>query len=201
MGELLDLPEVTALRYCLSCDATGILPSASDDYDGVAVVALRSLASIPAADRVLTGNEVAYADELRTFARPVEEVTLYTASELLVAGEETDVVVFDLARRRADMRPGPALRAADEARQEVLADSRLLDLGLRRWVRNVLVAPAARGYGYDTVDELWFESLEAVATASDGLELLFARSGAYTERRTSTVLVTTVIHRIGRDRP
>src|SRR5439155_20051286 len=94
MGEVLDLPEVTALRYCLSCNATDILPSANDEYDGVALLALRGLASIPAADRVLTGNEVAYAAELRTFARPVEEVTLYTASELLVAGEETQVVVF-----------------------------------------------------------------------------------------------------------
>jgi hypothetical protein len=68
-------------------------------------------------------------------------------------------------------------------------------------VRNVLVASPARGYGYDTVDEFWFDSIEAVASASDGLELLFERSADFTERRTSIVLLTTVIHRIGRDRP
>jgi hypothetical protein len=201
MGEMLDLAEVAALRYCLACEPASILSSATDEYDGIALLALRSLPSIPVVDRLLATNEVAYADELRTFARPVEDVSWYVASELLVAGHETDVVVFDLGRRRADLRPGEALRGADQARQRDLADSGLFDLGLRRWVRNVLVASPARGYGYDTLDEFWFDSLDAVASASDGLELLFDRSSAFTERRTSIVLVTTVIHRIGLDRP
>jgi hypothetical protein len=57
-------------------------------------------------------------------------------------------------------------------------------------VRNVLVAPARRGFAYD-----------AVADARSGIEEMLARSSAYADRANSTVLVTTVINRIGPDAP
>ena len=149
--------------------------------------------SIPAFHGMLTENDVAYADELRTFERPVEHVTMLTASELVVEGDETDVVVLELARRRADVAPEDLVRQRD--------DVGLVDHGLRRWVRNVLVAPAPRGFRYDAVNELWFDSIDDVAAAASSLEQLFEASAARTERGASTVLVTTVVHRLGRDRP
>ena len=49
--------------------------------------------------------------------------------------------------------------------------------------------------------ELWFDSLDAVAAAAPAIDAFFARRGAHTERRASVVLVTTVVHRLGRARP
>ena len=193
--------EVAALRYCLTADPTEILPAATDEHDGVALLALRSLLSTPAMALLTVQNEVAFADELRTFERPVEDFTLFAASELLVAGNETPVVVIDLVRRRPEVPPTTFLRACDETRDADLAESGLLELGLRRWVRNALVGTSARGFNYDAVHELWFDSLEAVAAARTGIETLLARTESATDRRNSTLLVTTVIERIGADRP
>ena len=93
---------VSSLRYCLTVDPTGILGAATNEYDGVALLTLRSVLSIPAFHGVLTENENAYADELRTFERPVEDVTILMASDVLVEGSGTDVVVLEFARRRLD---------------------------------------------------------------------------------------------------
>jgi hypothetical protein len=192
---------VSSLRYCLTVDPADILPGATDEHDGVALLALRGLPAIPPYHAMVTGADIPYADELRTFERPVEDTTLYVASEVVVEGAETDVVVLDLARRRADVETFAFLRAADDGRDRELAESGLVELGLRRWVRNSLCAPAARGFAYDAVNELWFDSLDAVAKARDGIERLLGAANAYTERGASTLLVTTVINRIGRDRP
>jgi hypothetical protein len=188
---------VAGLRYCLTVDPSGILPGASNEHDGVGMLALRSVVSIPTMHAVLTRNDVALADELRTFERAVEDVTVYAASELVVDGPETDVVVFEYARRRAAVDPVEHLRAI-ERRAE---DDALLEAGVRRWVRNVAVGAAPRGFGYDAVTELWFDSLDDVAGAAPVLEAFFERRGAHTERRASFSLVTTVVNRMGRARP
>lgn len=193
--------EVAALRYCLTHDPADLLPSATDEHDGVALLGLRSLLSTPAMASLLMDNEVAYADELRTFERPVEEFTLFAASELLVAGDETSVVVIDFVRRRPDVPPTTYFRTCDEAREADLTESGLLALGLRRWVRNALVGTPARGFAYDAVHEWWFDSIEAVAAAREGIETMVARSQSITDRSNSTLLVTTVIQRFGPELP
>jgi hypothetical protein len=110
-------------------------------------------------------------------------------------------VVIDFARRRAGVSPVDYFRHADEhhARQDELAA--LAAAGVRRWVRNVAIAPAARGFAYDAISEYWFDSLDAVADASAVLDAHLSGPVAFTERGASTTLVTTVILRIGRDRP
>lgn len=188
---------VAGLRYCLTVDPTDLLPGASDEHDGVGMLALRSVVSIPTMHEVLTRNDVAFADELRAFERAVEEVTVYAASELVVDGPETDVVVFDYARRRESVDPVEHLRAI-ERRGE---DDALLEAGVRRWVRNVAVGAAPRGFGYDAVTELWFDSLDQVADAAPAIGAFLDRRSDHTERRASFTLVTTVVHRLGRTRP
>ena len=68
-------------------------------------------------------------------------------------------------------------------------------------MRNVAVGAPARGFGYDAVTELWFDSLDHVADAAPAIEAFLERRSTHTERRASFVLVTTVIHRLGRTRP
>jgi hypothetical protein len=68
-------------------------------------------------------------------------------------------------------------------------------------VRNVAVAPAARGFRYDTVTEYWFDSVAAVAAAAEVIAALRAASADHTILEASTTLVTRVILRLGRDRP
>lgn len=188
---------IAGLRYCLTVDPTGLLPRASNEHDGVGLLALRSVVSIPSAHALLTRNDVAFADELRAFERAVEEVTVYAASELVVDGPETDVVVFEYARRREAVDAVEHLRAT-ERRAE---DDALVEAGVRRWVRNVAVGGAPRGFGYDAVTELWFDSLDQVANAAPAIEAFLGRRSGHTERRASFVLVTTVVHRLGRTRP
>lgn len=188
---------IAGLRYCLTVDPTGLVPGASNEHDGVGLLPLRSVVSIPAAHAVLTRNDVAFADELRTFERAVEEVTVYAASELVVQGPETDVVVIEYARRREAVDTVEHLRAIERQ----AGDEALLEAGVRRWVRNVAVGASPRGFGYDAVTELWFDSLDHVANAAPLIEAFFDRRSAHTERRASFFLVTTVIHRLGRTRP
>jgi hypothetical protein len=188
---------IVGLRYCLTVDPSGVLPGASDEHDGVGLLALRSVVSIPSAYEVLTRNDVAFADELRAFERAVEEVTVYAGSELVVDGPETDVVVFEYARRRAGVDPVEHLQATARAAE----DDALVEAGARRWVRNVAVGGAPRGFGYDSVTELWFDSLDQVAAAAPAIEAYLDRRSGHTERRASFVLVTTVVHRLGRTRP
>lgn len=199
VGEVLaDGPQpIAGLRYCLTVDPSDLLPGASDEHDGVGLLALRSVVSIPTMQAVLTRNDVAFADELRAFERAVEDVTVYAASELVVDGPETDVVVFEYARRRAAIDPVEHLRAI-ERRAE---DDALLEAGVRRWVRNVAVGAPPRGFGYDAVTELWFDSLDHVANAAPAIEAFLERRSSHTERRASFSMVTTVIHRLGRTRP
>jgi len=107
---------VSGLRYCLTVDPSDVLPSASNEHDGVALLSLRGAVVIPTFHAMLTQNDVAYADELRTFERPVEDVTLYAASELVVDGPETSTVVLELARRRPELDPVTYLRRDNDER-------------------------------------------------------------------------------------
>lgn len=193
------IAEIAGLRYCLTESPGDLLPAASDEHDGVALLSLRGLASVPVIGAMLRDNEVAYADELRTFERPVHECALLVGSEVVVPGDEGAVVVLDLARRRQDARPGDLLKMLDATQADLAGD--LGAGGLGRWIRNLTVAPAPRGYGYDVVHELWFESLDAVAGARGALEDWLDRTSSHVDRATSLVLVTTVIERMGRDRP
>ena len=199
VGELLagGPQPIAGLRYCLTVDPAGVLPGASNEHDGVGLLPLRSVVSIPTAHAVLTRNDVAFADELRTFERAVEEVTVYAASELVVEGPETDVVVFEYARRREAVDAVEHFRATERQAD----DEALIQAGVRRWVRNAAVGASPRGFGYDAVTELWFDSIDHVADAAPVIEAFFDRRSAHTERRASFSLVTTVIHRLGRTRP
>jgi hypothetical protein len=42
---------VSSLRYCLTVDRTGVLPSASNEHDGVGLLSLRSIVSVPTTTR------------------------------------------------------------------------------------------------------------------------------------------------------
>ena len=203
IGESLSDPRlhgsVSSLRYCLTVDPTGVLDHATDEHDGVALLALRSVASIPSMRDMLVTNDIAFADELRTFERPVEQFAMYAASEIVLDGAETDVVVIDFGRRLADVGPVDFLRRHHEA-HEAVRDA-LVAAGVRRVVRNVAVAPAARGFTYDTITEYWFDSVDAVAAAAPTLGELHESSGDHMIRGASTTLVTRVLLRLGRDRP
>lgn len=190
---------ISSLRYCLTVDPTGVLEHATDEHDGVALLALRSIASIPSMHDMLVTNDIAFADELRTFERPVQDFTMHAASELVLDGAETDVVVIDLARRRADLGPVDFVRRHHEVHEG--ARDGLTGAGARRVVRNVAVARAARGFRYDTITEYWFASVDAVAAAAEVLGAIRAASADHTILGASTTLVTRVLLRLGRDRP
>lgn len=160
------------------------------------MLSLASLAVVPSLHAMLRQNEVAYADELRTFERPVEDTQMYTSSDVVVSGDETEVIVIELARRRVGVTAVEHLNAADGAWADVL-EALAAELPLRRWVRNLLVAPAPRGAAFDVVNELWFDSLDDVAASAASVEELLVSSSPLTEPAASVVLVGEVILRLG----
>lgn len=192
---------LVGLRYCLAVDPTGILPCATNEYDGAALLPLRSLAMLPAFMASNHSHELAFADELRAFARPVDQFMMFTASELLHPGAETETVVIEFARRRFSLDPHTYVQNIETDRVNSKAYKDLVASGLRRNVRNIAAAAAPRGYNYDTITEYWFDSTEAVKSSSGALEAFFAEQSAHTERVPTQVLVTNVIKRTGRDRP
>ena len=192
---------LVGLRYCLVVDPAGILACASNEYDGVALLPLRSLAMVPTLMSSTQRNEIAFADELRAFERPVNEFMMFTASDLLHAGAETETVVVEFARRRLSLDAHTYVQNLETDRAQSKAYAALLDAGLRRNVRNIAITAAPRGYNYDTITEYWFDSTDDVKSAAGTIEAFFAEQSVHTERVPTTVLVTNVLKRTGRDRP
>jgi hypothetical protein len=185
-------------RYCLTDPPPDGLPRASDEHDGVALLPLRGVQSIPAFNQVMTGNAVTYADELRTFERPVEQTTAFFASEVLVTGAETDVAVLLLLRRARSSTPSRFL-ASWRDHLVTSAGAGAMQGLLRRCVHNVSAAPAPRGFAYDAVTEMWFENVDDVAEAASDVTALFDAAGDSLDTPGCLTLVTRVILRAGRD--
>src|SRR5215212_9801525 len=69
------LTEIRMARYCLV--------ESGAEYDGVGLLSLESLNSIPTMHRALVGTEVSLADELRTFSTFVKDFTVYCDAQIL----------------------------------------------------------------------------------------------------------------------
>ncbi|MGZ8807787.1 MAG: hypothetical protein ACXWZ0_12355 [Mycobacterium sp.] len=176
------LTEIRTASYCLA--------SGTQEYDGVGLLSLASLNSIPTMHRALVGTEVSLADELRTFSTYVKDFSVYCAEEAVCDTPPTTHAVLHFVRRSDTI--GPTAFAAawrDHARQ--LGQS--LDSVLRRQVLNHVIVPAPPGYGFDGVHELWCDSL---ADVSDITAELVAQRPNVTEwmsPRTGVVLSTETI--------
>ena len=89
VGELLSggPRPIAGLRYCLTVDPTDLLPGASNEHDGVGLLPLRSVVSIPTAHVVLTRNDVAFADDFDvTLHAPIPDGCSHFAQQTLYQG-------------------------------------------------------------------------------------------------------------------
>jgi len=173
------LTEIRMARYCLV--------DSGAEYDGVGLLSLESLNSIPTMHRALVGTEVSLADELRTFSGFVKDFTVYCDEEVLRDAAPTTHAVLHFVRRSASI--GPSAFAAawcDYARG--LEQS--LDGTLSRHVLNHVIAPAPPGYGFDGVHELWCESSQGAAAIVAELDRLRPEVKHWQSPRTGVVLST-----------
>jgi hypothetical protein len=148
---------------------------------------------------LLETNDVTIADERRTFDRPVYEVVLHTASELVVAGPETGLVVIEFGRRLFGTLIEDFVRGSDSARARCtnLAEG----LGIRRWVHNTVVVHGPRGHSFDVVTELWMDSAEALSPVAGQVTDFLRESSPLTDPGLSILIVAEVEASFGRARP
>ena len=173
------LSEIRMARYCLA--------EAGAEYDGVGLLSLESLNSIPTMHRALVGTEVSLADELRTFSTFVKNFTVYCDEQVLRDAPPTTHAVLHFVRRSASI--GPSAYAAawrDYARELEQALNRTLS----RHVLNHVIAPAPPGYGFDGVHELWCESSKDAAAIAAELDRLRPEVAEWQSPRTGVVLST-----------
>ena len=176
------LTEIRSARYCLA--------SGTDGYDGVGLLSLASLNSIPSMHRALVGTEVSLADELRTFSTYVKEFALYCAEEVVSDTPHTTHALLHFVRRSESIEP---TSFASAWRDHAHALERSLDGVLRRQVLNHVIAPAPPGYGFDGVHELWCDSSAAAAGIKAELVRLRPDVTPWMAPRTGVVLSTETI--------
>ncbi|TPG29558.1 hypothetical protein [Mycolicibacterium hodleri] len=185
--------ETAAVRYCLVNHAGDILEGASAEHDGVALFGLRGPYAVPAFAAVVGHTDATYADELRTFSRPVKDFTVYTSSDVVAAGPETGVVVLHFVRRRTDVLPSDFVAAWVGGHRDLLAGGGAGGGRLRRCVQNLLVAPAPQGFAFDGIAEYWFDTIDEVKSAADEIIKLLGVADETIEAGGSLLLVADVI--------
>jgi hypothetical protein len=176
------LTEIRAARYCLA--------SGAQEYDGVGLLSLASLNSIPSMHGALVGTEVSLADELRTFSTYVKDFAVYCSEEVVRDTPPTSHVLLHFVRRSETIQPTTFAAAwRDHARH--LEQS--LEGVLRRQVLNHVIAPAPPGCGFDGVHELWCDSSTAAADINTELVRLRPKVAEWLSPRTGVVLTTETI--------
>ena len=174
------LTEIRMARYCLV--------EAGAEYDGVGLLSLASLNSIPAMHRALVGTEVSLADELRTFStyrQGLHRLLRRASPARHTYPRRTPCMHF--VRRSASIGP-TAYAAAWRVYARQLEQS--LEGTLRRHVLNHVIAPAPAGYGFDGVHELWCESSQGAAAIVAELDRLRPEVAEWQSPRTGVVLST-----------
>jgi hypothetical protein len=186
------LTEIRGTAYCHVQPFRDVLPHSSDEYDGVAILRLNGLASIPWMLRESVTNEVAMADELRAFSTYVKDFTMFTADTVLQDGPETPAALLQFMRRQHSVGPSAfvdAWRAHGAAVMSGLAG------GLRRYVQNDVIVPGPPGFGFDGIAEMWFDSLDDVKAAAGEIDRLAAESEPFIQNRSGVLLATEVVMR------
>lgn len=179
--------EIRSARYCL---VQAGIDYASDEYDGVGLMQLAGLNSIPAVHQAMVSTEVSLADELRTFSTYVKDFAMYCAEEVLADAGSASHAVLHFVRRSPSVGPSPFADAwRDYARD--LAEA--LDGVLGRHVLNHLIAPAPPGYGFDGVHELWCASSADATAITAELHRRLPGTSDWLSARTGVVLATEAI--------
>ena len=109
------LSEIRSTHYCLVRPSREVLPASSDEYDGVGLVRLHGLASIPAMHHHMVTNEITMADELRTFDTYVTNFGVFCAEEVVRDGELAGAALFHFVRRSPGVAPSDFSAAWREA--------------------------------------------------------------------------------------
>ncbi len=193
------LPELLAEyrggAYCHVQPGGELLPGSSSEYDGVAILGLNGVHSIPAVTHGLNASDVTACDELLVFSTYVRDFVMLCQEKAFResdGGERGMIVVVQFVRARPGMGPSEFVARWD-AHGELTIGQPVLDRVLRRHFHNVVVVAPPLGYGFDGISELWFDSLDDLAAARPELDALALEAGAFIDLPTSLTLLTQTI--------
>jgi len=182
--------EFVTADYCAVRAESVALEAQSNEYDGVGVFALNSLASIPLVAKFLKLDHI-QADEKRFFTTTSESFSLFCGEEVIRDGHETPVVLLQFLRRHADLSPTIFVRRWREAHAAAILENPAF-ASLSRYIQNQVVAPPPPGYGYDGIAEWWFESVESLTSSVDALNRLWLDTD-FIDHKNSFCVVTDII--------
>lgn len=156
-------PEIfEPFRRVVQCDAQpgGLrVAGASDEYDGVNLLTMRSMSGMTAVWDQPAILEHMEPDELRVFSGLIRDCTVFAAEEIVGDGPITDHVAIRFVRRRAgvDRREFTA-RTSGGGRRSFVVDEAS---ELRRLVHDHVMLETPPAFDFDLVEEYWFDSAEA----------------------------------------
>ncbi|HTT84650.1 MAG TPA: EthD domain-containing protein [Rhizomicrobium sp.] len=182
--------EFLTATYCAVRPRELNIEALSDEYDAAGLFSLRHLASIPFVAQFLKQDFI-QADEKRFFATTSEYFSMFCAENIIRDGDDTIVVLLQFLRRRDDISPPDFVSRWHESHGQRICGESPLSAVVRRYVQNILVAPAPPGFGYSGIGELWFDSLDAVSGVAAELSRMMLDD--FIERKTSFCLLTDVI--------
>lgn len=147
-------------RRVIQCDALAepdLPPGVSSDYDGVNLLTMRSVGGMAGVWQDPAIVEHMEPDELRVFSGYVRDFTIICAEEVILDGPYTQYLALRFLARRADVdRKSFAARWSGQGGRTLTASGG----PLRRLVHDHRMFPAPEGYGYDGIEELWFDTAQ-----------------------------------------
>ncbi len=193
------LPELLAEyrggAYCHVQPGGELLPGASSEYDGVAILGLNGVHSIPSVARALDTSDVTSCDELLVFSTYVRDFAILCEEKAFRQSDGSErgmIVVVQFVRARTGIGPSDFV-ARWHAHGERTISQPVLNRVLRRHFHNVVIVPPPLGYGFDGISELWFDSLDDLAAARPELDALSSDAGEFIDHPTSLTLLTQTI--------
>ncbi|CAN5411867.1 hypothetical protein BH11PSE7_BH11PSE7_24460 [soil metagenome] len=155
----------TRVAQCTKAEGLPVQPQ--NDYSGVALLWMESLAVALEVNNDPQIIERLRPDEVRVFGMEVTHCAMFTEETVLLDGPAAGFVVIEFLMR------APALSKEEFARQwQAHASTVLSDASVKRFVRryaqDLVVQQPPPGYEFDGVSEMWFDSMEdAVALLND----------------------------------
>jgi hypothetical protein len=150
----------TQVVQCCRIYSAGFPADGTKDFDAVNLMGLRDFKAALDYPREPEIAEIMAPDELRTFSRPIRECIMTTRVRTVKEGALCRVPVIRFLRRAADIDPDAFEAHWTEVHAGLELDGEGGEL-VQRSVHNRVILPPPRGFEFDMVSELWFESFEA----------------------------------------
>lgn len=158
----------TGVRQCAKVQRDGLPPALVNDYDGVALLWLRSMQDIREvwSDPATTGTMI--PDEPRVFSTQVMKFSLFATEWTEFDRGEGSFAILSFIRRKAGTTRAAFSERWRDSHAPLLLQVPAGERLVRCYRQNHIFREPPPGYEYDGVSEMWFDSVDdALALLAD----------------------------------